>query len=125
MKPFLLLIFFFTTQAYSQSASLQELKEMHQELTKKMDVIQDSLASINQKIAEFPIKDVSEPVRAYAIKGAILRKEPTKKGKKITTLEENADIQVIDIYNSFYLVCISGNCGYLQKKDVRRTLPSS
>lgn len=124
MKLLLPLLLFFTAQGYSQSISLNELEQNREELQQKIGVLEDSLKTIEKRIAEFPIKDISEPISGFALKGAVLRKEPTKDGEQILALKEKTPIQVIDISGNFYLICISGECGYLHKKAIRRTLSS-
>ncbi|WP_228913213.1 SH3 domain-containing protein [Salinimicrobium sediminilitoris] len=125
MKLLLLLLILFSAQLHSQTSSLKELEEKRQGIRQEIDILQDSLSTINGKIAEFPIKDLSGPIRAYALEGATLRKEPSKQGEKIIILEKQTSLQVIDIIGNFYLVCFSGECGYLHKKEIRRSLPPS
>ena len=121
MRLLLVFVLLVATQAYSQS-SLEELKEKRQELHEEILVLQDSLRIVDKKIAKIPIQNISEPISAYAMQGAILRKKPNKKGQEIEVLKKKTNIQVIDTFRSFYLVCISGNCGYIHKKDVRRNI---
>ena len=122
MKLFLVLFLLVATQAFSQSASLEELKEKRQELHEEILVLQDSMRIVDKKIANLPIQNISQPIGAYAMQGAILRKKPNKRGEEIEVLKKKTNIQVIDTFRSFYLVCISGNCGYIHKKDVRRNV---
>ncbi|WP_029034078.1 SH3 domain-containing protein [Salinimicrobium terrae] len=120
MKFPLLILLFFSSLSHSQTATLEELQEKRQELKHNIIILQDSLTSISEKINEFPIQDVSQPVGAYGTEGAALRKEPDKKGEVILTLNKKTTVQVVDLFRGYYLVCIAGNCGYVHKSYIRK-----
>lgn len=67
---FLLLLFLIPSITHSQNSSVEELQSQQQQIEKQIQALQKSLDSINEVLAQFPIEEITEPMAAFAIKGA-------------------------------------------------------
>ena len=125
MKLIIVLVtFFFSIEAYSQSDQVASLKLEEEKLTERIDFLKDSLNKVQNAIASFNSKDVlngipKESFKSTAQKGSNLKNKPDLLGKRIFEIKTETNIIINDYINGYYAACINKNlCGYIHEMFV-------
>ena len=120
----------------SFSQNLAELGVEKQRIEEKIEKLEDSLDFIKEKIEVFKEQNKSQKdlvevipeIREWVIaRDAVLLTTPSERGETIANLQKGTFVKKVDQLGAYYLVCISGNCGYvhqdfLQKKTAEKKM---
>lgn len=125
MKNIYYLVFFILPLNIS-AQNVDLLKEKKGKFLAKVQVLQDSIDSIEQKIENLEEKkSVDDNIEVpptipevKVLKDTILVANPLDKAEPVIGVEKGAILLKVDEIKDFFLTCISGECGYIRKELV-------
>lgn len=121
MKKILLIVFLiFSINSFSQNDKLKELERRKSNLKQEIKVLSDSLELIQLEITKINSEKIldnfkKDPILGIAKKNGKLKDKPDVLGDIVLELEEETPIQILDLINSYYQICIGDNCGYMSE----------
>ena len=127
--PLLFGLFLLPVLSFSQNLAELEVEKQH--IEENIENLEDSLDLIEKKIEVLeeqknPEKDLVEvipQVREWVLsKDAVLLATPSATGKFISKLEKGTAVQKVDQLGEYFLVCISGSCGYLHQDFLQKDI---
>ena len=127
-RLYLLFFLFLPLPFYSQSVT--ELESQREKIAIQIKLLQDSLLSVENHIDRIKrgkqkegengkekeeIEVLPEIPQLKVPEDTVLKSLPGGLGEDMMKIKEGTLVQKIDEVKDYYLVCISGNCGYLPK----------
>lgn len=118
MKKLAIILIIFSNYTYAQN-EVEELQNVKKEILEKIEVLNDSIKSIDYSIAKMKSKEFNKLINdssivARATKYAELKKTPEKDGETILTLKEYKEVTITDYNYPFFSVCTDSICGYME-----------
>lgn len=120
MKVLLFVCTLFPLFVFSQSPEVEGLEKRKAELEEQILVLQEELKSVKNQITFISSQEIldnvkEKPVLAIAKRGANLRDKAGVYGDVIDQLQEETPVQVLDLIDGYYQVCIDNKCGYISE----------
>ena len=125
------LVFILLLPVLSFSQNITELGLKKQHIEEKIANLEDSLDLIEGKIEVLeeqgtPRKDLIEvipEIQEWVIsKDAVLLATPSAIGQVLSKLKKGTAVQKVDQLGEYYLVCITGSCGYVHQDFLQKNI---
>jgi hypothetical protein len=130
-KYITIITFFIFSVIYGQQTKVEDLQKKKIDLTKKINLLKDSLKVITNKIDKFESKEVLMKISdstlvAYIKKNAYVKKSPKLLAKIISQQKERKKAIVLDYSDGYIGACTDEICGYIneiwfEKNEVLKT----